>query len=93
MKTFISTDLLFLIASSSSFAVAQSSICPKGTSPKCCADDVLGSAADSICNDPPRQPTDGADLSTICGDIGQEASCCYPPAYGQQGICSLVADA
>ncbi|OJI83369.1 hypothetical protein ASPTUDRAFT_191818 [Aspergillus tubingensis CBS 134.48] len=88
MKSFITTVSLFLTASTS-FAIAQSSICPDGTYPQCCAPDVLNPSS-SDCGAPPQQPSSSADLVTICGDAGQEASCCSAPVYDQGVVCAPV---
>ncbi|KAF6239803.1 hypothetical protein HO173_002349 [Letharia columbiana] len=43
--------------------------------PNCCAVNVL-SLADLQCADPPTLPTDVANFTQICADVGQEAQCC-----------------
>jgi len=48
-----------------------------GTS-QCCATDVLG-VADLDCANPPTVPTDAANFTAICSDIGQRARCCVLP--------------
>ncbi|PWY66263.1 hypothetical protein BO83DRAFT_430145 [Aspergillus eucalypticola CBS 122712] len=88
MKSFITTVSLFLTASTS-FAIAQSSICSEGYHPQCCASDVLGLDSSS-CGAPPKQPTNGADLVAICREVGQEASCCSSPVYDLGVICVPV---
>jgi hypothetical protein len=55
-----------------------------GTS-QCCATDVLG-VADLDCANPPTVPTDAANYTAICADIGQRARCCVLPIVSSSPV-------
>ncbi|OAQ68627.1 fungal hydrophobin domain-containing protein [Pochonia chlamydosporia 170] len=97
MKTF--TAIITLFASAAFAAPAtlapRGGVCPDGllyTNPQCCATDVLG-VADLNCENPSRQPYDGADLAAICAADGMRARCCSIPVAGQAVLCNDVVGA
>ncbi|KAH9904081.1 cerato-ulmin [Xylariomycetidae sp. FL2044] len=54
---------------------------------QCCATDVLG-VADLDCADPSAVPTDAANFSSVCAEIGQRARCCVLPILEQGILCN-----
>ncbi|KAK5064897.1 beta ketoadipyl CoA thiolase, th1 [Exophiala bonariae] len=58
-----------------------------GSTPLCCATDVLG-VADLDCAAPPETPTSADNFGEICAAIGQRARCCLLPILEQGLICS-----
>jgi len=65
----------------------QSAVCTGDYSPVCCATDVLG-IADLDCAPPTTTPTDAANFTAICSEIGQQAECCLLPILEQGLICT-----
>ncbi|KAF5011298.1 hypothetical protein FDECE_2598 [Fusarium decemcellulare] len=54
---------------------------------QCCATDVLG-VADLDCGNPPENPTDADNFSSVCSAIGQRARCCVLPILDQGILCN-----
>ncbi|KAF2835272.1 hypothetical protein M501DRAFT_942254 [Patellaria atrata CBS 101060] len=71
-------------------AARQSPLCTgPGTTPLCCATDVLD-LANLDCSTPPSLPSGAQDFIDICSAIGQQAKCCLLPILGQGLICNDI---